>query len=79
MMIAYAWLLGAFLQGDEHPFIVDHSNDPTAPADSSPFWLWLIGGIILVALIVTVICFDGKGQKRPWLNQRQNFRPPEDD
>ena len=76
MLITYGKVVGAFLQGDDHLFIVGSSDNS---ADSSSFWLWLIGGVILLGLLVSIICFDGKGQKRPWLNQRQNFRPPDED
>ena len=76
MMMALALLLGTFLQGDTHVFI---SGSPPEMADSSSFWIWLIGGIILLSFLVTVVCFDGNGQKRPWMNKRQNFRMPDED
>lgn len=78
-MLAGALLLGSFLQGDEHLFIVGSADDAALPADSSSFWLWLFVGIILLFFLVTIICFDGKGQKRAWLTKRQSLRPADQD
>jgi len=78
-MIALALLIGSFLQGDEHLFIAGSTDDAAQSGDSSSFWLWVIVGIILLIFLAATVYFDGKGQKRQWLADRQNRRPWDQD
>jgi len=78
-MIALALLIGSFLQGDEHLFIAGSADDSTPTGDSSSFWLWFIIGTILLLFLVATVYFDGKGQKRQWLAERQSRRPWDQD
>ena len=47
---------------------------PEAP-DADAFWLYLIGGIVLLIVLVLVFCLNGKGYPRRWLATRLGIEP----
>jgi len=75
MILAYALLLGSFLQGDDHLYLANRTD---AETDASSFWFWLILGIILLGILIVAICFDGNGHPRRWLT-RNNYQSPRDE
>ena len=47
---------------------------PEAP-DADAFWLYLIGGIVLLIVLVLAFCLNGKGYPRRWLATRLGIEP----
>jgi len=71
MILAYALLLGSYLQGDDHLYVANRTD---AETDTSSFWFWLILGIILLGILIVAICFDGNGHPRRWLARKNHLR-----
>ena len=42
----------------------------STPPDADALWLYIVGGILLLILLVVAICFNSEGHPRRWLAKK---------
>jgi len=54
--------------------MIGDASNPGA-ADADVFWLYLIGGIVLLVVLVVAVCFNSQGHPRRWLAKMLHLNP----